>query len=209
MITFSVIMPSYLGPYRHAAKDRDLKIMRAIESVLSQSYREFELIVIADGCRETEDILMTSYLGQEKIRAFRIDKQPNFSGNVRNAGIKKAVNDWVVYLDIDDMFGKDHLKVIAEGITANPGYDWYWFNDRSYSHRDKGFNEHFIDIDRKGKNGTSNVCHRRNIGVWWPERGTYMHDWIFINKLKIASVRYKKLPTPYYLICHVPGMLDV
>lgn len=205
---FSVVMPSYLGEYKHAAKDRDKKIVRAIDSVLAQTYEDYELIVIADGCEKTVEILQERFSGQPKVRGFLIDKQPLFSGNVRNAGLKVAEGDWVVYLDIDDMFGTKHLEIIANGIKQHPGYDWYWFNDRSYNRKTSKFDEHGIDIERKGQNGTSNICHRSDLGVYWPERGTYLHDWLFINKLKAIGRKYVKIPTPEYLICHVPHLLD-
>ena len=53
----SIIMPSYLGAYKKAAKDRDRKIVRAINSVVKQTYKDWELIVIADGCNKTVDIV--------------------------------------------------------------------------------------------------------------------------------------------------------
>ena len=53
----SIIMPSYLGAYKHAAKDRDKKIVRAIYSVCRQTYKDWELVVIADGCNKTVDIV--------------------------------------------------------------------------------------------------------------------------------------------------------
>ena len=46
---FTVVIPSYLGAYRTAANDRDMKIQRAVDSVLSQTFQDFEIIVIADG----------------------------------------------------------------------------------------------------------------------------------------------------------------
>ena len=45
----SVVMASYLGEYKSAAKNRDIKIRRAVESVLSQTV-PVELVVVADGC---------------------------------------------------------------------------------------------------------------------------------------------------------------
>ena len=208
-IAFSVIMPSYLGDYKNAAKDRDVKIIRAVNSVLGQTYPDFELIVIADGCEKTVDILSRNFADKEKLRIFMIEKQPMWSGNVRNAGIKVSKNDWIVYLDIDDMFGERHLEKIANGIKEHPGYQWYWFNDLSYNSRAKRFDEHGINIDKRGQNGTSNICHRGDIGVYWPAKGTYLHDWIFVNKLKAISKQYTKIQTPEYQICHVPKLLDV
>jgi glycosyltransferase involved in cell wall biosynthesis len=54
---FSCIIPSFLGPYRTAAKDRDKKIVRAISSILNQSFTDFEVVVIADGCEKTVEIV--------------------------------------------------------------------------------------------------------------------------------------------------------
>ena len=59
---FSVIMPSFLGEYSRAAQNREDKIVRAIDSCLDQEY--YELIIIADGCQKTVDIVTNKFNGE-------------------------------------------------------------------------------------------------------------------------------------------------
>ena len=121
--------------------------------------------------------------------------------------LMKHVDVKIVYLDNDDMFGENHLQIINDQFTDK---DWYWFSDRSYNKKTQKFDIHEADIDIRGRCGTSNVCHKSDIGVWWTDKATYYHDWIFIVALKTLSQNYGKMDiTPEYLICHVPQLLDV
>ena len=96
----SVVMPSYLGAYKRAAKNRDDKIVRAIKSVQVQTYKDWELLVIADGCEKTVEIV--SAIKDKKVKLHSISKQALWSGAVRNKGLSEAIGDYACYLDIDD-----------------------------------------------------------------------------------------------------------
>ena len=198
-------MPAYLGKYKNRASNIEKKMVRAIDSVIAQSFKDWELVIISDGCDKADAIIKE--VTDERVRGFRIYKQGMFSGTVRNVGIKYAKGEYITYLDVDDVFGKDHLQIINNQLN---GEDWVWYNDRSW---DAGLNDfaiHQINIDKVGQGGTSNVTHKRELGAWWTEKMTYMQDWIFIVSLKKASQDYKYLEeTPYYNICHVPSLLDV
>ena len=69
-----------MGPYRHAASDRDSKLIRAVESVLAQDYEAVELIVVND--RATEPI-------DDFVRSFGIAK---YRKNDRNRGLPYSLN---------------------------------------------------------------------------------------------------------------------
>jgi len=195
---FSVIMPSYLGAYKHAASNRDTKIVRAIASVLTQ--KDFELIVIADGCDKTIEIVKANYFGEKRLRLFRIEKTRPFSGFPRNAGIQQARGEYIIYLDIDDVYMDGYLEQLS-GVMED--HDWYWFDDVSFNKLTGKFDLHRCDITTQGRCGTSNVCHRLDMGAWWNEKPTYLHDWVFINSLKQISSNYKRLEVAGYGICHV------
>jgi len=97
-------MPSYLGDYPGAAKNRPEKLTRAIQSFLDQEYKEKCLIVVADGCKETISQLYKFSIS-DPINPVFIPKQQLFSGEVRMTGIKKAKElyspDVITYLDSD------------------------------------------------------------------------------------------------------------
>lgn len=201
MPKFSVIMQCYLGDYKGAAKDREAKLIRAVNSVLNQSFKGWELIVVADGCERTFEIIGGQFTAG--IECYLVSKQPMWSGACRNFGISKAKGDWIVYLDADDYIGPDHLST----INANTGdNDWVWFNDFIKLGENKTM-ERTALINQRFQHGTANIAHRRSIGKW--DTAGYGHDDRgFIESLKRASKSYEKIQTPEYVVCHIPGKID-
>lgn len=204
-------MASYLGDYPRSASNKEWKIVRAITSVLNQTCQDFELIIIADGCDKTVEIVkgFKDKPRSEKIRLFHIPKQKIWAGKVRNSGIDNAKGEWIVYLDIDDMFLPEHLERILKGIEENLNCNWLYFNDFSYDKKLEKAVEHKINIHKKGKCGTSNIAHKRSLNVHWPKDGNYMHDWRMIQNLKHKCKIFTEIDVPGYVILHVPELLDV
>lgn len=197
----SVVMPSYLGSYKNAAKDRDKKIIRAIESVLSQSYEDWELIVIADGCEKTVEIVKPYFYEYlPHIRLIEIPKQKLWSGKVRNTGISMAHGEIICYLDTDDLIGSNHLQIINDNFGDN---DWVFFNDLIWD--GKEFVENHCNMNIKGQCGTSNISHRKTLGAYWHD-ASYLHDFSFIQSLIGLSHNYSVIPCGEYEIRHRPGL---
>ena len=194
---FSVVIPSYLGQYRTAAKDRDTKIIRAVNSVLNQTHQDFEVLVIADGCNET--IKVMNQITDERVIVYSIPKSKIWSGEPRNTGINEATGEYIVYLDIDDLFGENHLSNIAKGLGD---YDWVWFNDIRYSPATGEWYENPCNIRMIGAHGTSNICHKQSMPYRWDHKG-YAHDYYFIKNLK-QNLNYTKIPGGEYYVCHIP-----
>jgi glycosyltransferase involved in cell wall biosynthesis len=184
-----------LGFYANAAQDRDKKILRAIASAQQQTFKDFEIIVIADGCQKTMDLVK-----DVDVRSFLIERGKLFGGAPRNKGIEEAKGEWIVYLDVDDIYGHDHLKIINESLN---GYDWVWFNDIRYNPRKDLWLENLCDIRTRSKHGTSNVCHKKSLGVTWDAKG-YAHDYFFVQSL-LRFPNNAKITTPEYYVCHIPG----
>ncbi len=192
-------MPSFLGKYRNAAQGRDWKIVRAIESVINQTFKDWELIVVADGCKKTVEIVQK--ITDERVILLYIDKQKLWSGYVRNTGIDRAQGGYICYLDIDDCFAPEHLAEIAPLLK---GKDWYWCDDYVYNGTE--FRHRKCNVDKLGQCGTSNLIHKKI--AWWEAKDGYAHDWNFLNNLKSASKNYEYIKAGRYLVCHVPGRAD-
>jgi len=199
MNKFSIIMPSYLGDYPYSAKDKESKIIRALDSVVNQTYEDWELIIIADGCNKTCEVV-DEYFKEKNcnIKLYYIDKQPLFSG-IRNIGIDKAEGDYIIYLDIDDYYSKDYLMNLSKEITS---HDWYFVND--YKLVGNEFKESKC-VERLGHCGTSNVIHKK-LDVKWM-KSDYSEDFQFIKRL--LKYDYKRLLTCGYYVCHIPHKYDV
>lgn len=198
---FSIILPSYLGKYQNAAKDRDSKLIRAIDSVMNQSFTDYELVVVSDGCEDTVRIVkpfVEAYY--PKIKLYKIPKQRIWSGVVRNTGIYKSEGEFIVYCDGDDLLGVNHLQIINDNLAD---LDWCWFDYLVWNTK-KGEWETFVcDINVHGKCGTSSVAHKRSLEVYWNDN-SYSHDFQLIKDLKARSSNYAKIPCSEYYVCHSP-----
>lgn len=214
---FSIVMASRLAPYQGAASNREGKLIRAIRSALAQNHNSFELIVIADGCERTGELISEHIDKDRRLRLLNIAHEGLWSGAPRNAGIEAAKGTYITYLDIDDLLGADHLKLIERGINKAEAQGespkWVYFNDYLANPKRKedgsiDFVERNCIIDQKGHNGTANICHQRVLPVRWPWKGTYKHDWDFIRLLYYQKPR-AWINTPKYFVCHLPGIVDV
>lgn len=198
---FSVIMPVTLTPYKNCASNLEAKFIRAVESVIAQSFYDWELIIVADGCKCTKDVIMPYFIEYlPKIRLIEIPKQKLWSGSVRNAGIYKAEGEIITYLDADDLLGANHLKIINDNFGDS---DWVFFNDLIYKFN--AFFENHCNMDVKGQCGTSNFAHKRSMNAYWRD-DSYLHDYLMIKQLQAMSSNYKVIPCGEYHICHRPGL---
>ncbi len=117
---FSVIIPAF-----NAAGT----LARAIDSVRAQSCTAHEIIVIDDGSTDS-----TAEVARQFGDAVRLIQQNNSGVSVaRNAGAAAANGEWLAFLDADDWYAPDRLKLHAEWIADDPGLD---FLTGDYEYRD-------------------------------------------------------------------------
>ncbi len=192
---FSVILPSLLADYPGAATGRNEKLIRAINSVLNQSFQDFELIVVADGCKLTEYIVNKHFPG-ERLKLLSVDRKGLWSNNARNAGIANVQGEYIIYIDSDDIWGKDHLQNINDQLN---GEDWVWYNDMIFS--DGSWQERICDIEQYGHCGTSNICHASRLNLRWGRAG-YGHDYYFIQELLLHK-DHRQISAAQYHVCHI------
>ena len=190
---FSIILPSLLADYPGSATGKDQKLMRAIQSVLKQTYQNFELIVVADGCSLTE-FIVHKHFTDKRVHLAKVERKELWSNKARNGGLACAKGKYIIYIDNDDKWGPDHLRIINEQLTEE---DWVYYNDWRWN--GKEFIEREIDITLYGHCGTSNICHAARLGLKWEKAG-YGHDYLFIQQLR--KFEGKKIDTPEYYVCH-------
>lgn len=198
----SIILASYLGEYESnghkSATDRLGKLNRAIASVLFQTYRNWELIVVSDGCELTNQSVGKMAEHYDKIKLVSLEKQPLFSGSVRQAGIEVATGELICYLDSDDMFGSGHLlNMMAECEYLENRFSWFYYDD--YLYRGEDNVELRPVIPQHCHIGTSSFCHWRSTPVVWGDG--YGHDWRTIEGL--LALPHKKIGLLDYRVCHV------
>jgi glycosyltransferase involved in cell wall biosynthesis len=92
----------------------------AIESVLSQTYEEFELIVVDDGSKDDTEELASSYAAEDaRVRLIR--QQNRGLAGARNRGLSESSGEYVVFLDSDDRLLEEALAVGVGELEAHPG----------------------------------------------------------------------------------------
>lgn len=107
MPLFSVIIPVY---------NRYDQVKRAIDSVLSQTFTDYELIVVDDGSTDRTSEIESLYHGK-----LRFIKQPNLGVSAaRNLGIKHSKSAHITFLDSDDEWNRRKLECHKYFINHNP-----------------------------------------------------------------------------------------
>lgn len=96
-------------------------LSRAIQSVLNQDLRDFELIVVDDGSSD-ESAAVAGSFADERIRLIQLPE--NRGGNVaRNAGIRAALAPLIAFLDSDDRYLPSKLSFVVEQFNRRPELD--------------------------------------------------------------------------------------
>jgi len=112
----SVIIPTF---------NRIDLLKRAIDSVLNQSIKPYDIIVVDDG-----SIDGTSDMIQQKYKSIKLIQQKNSGVSAaRNNGIKNAQGDWIALLDSDDEWKKNKLEEQVNKLTDNPKYHFCHTNE--------------------------------------------------------------------------------
>jgi len=108
---FSVIIPVYNG---------EKFISRAIESVLSQTCEDWELIVINDGSTDnTFDIVNTYSKTDSRIKPINRSENSGRPAVARNLGLREAKGQYVAFLDSDDIYYPEKLSEVIKVFEAD------------------------------------------------------------------------------------------
>lgn len=109
----SIIIPTY---------NRAGTIMRSIQSVIEQSYTEWELIIIDDGSTDNTKDIVKSVMEQEvRIRYIHCPENKG-QAFARNAGIQAAGGEYIAFQDSDDCWLPDKLQRQMSIMEAHPEY---------------------------------------------------------------------------------------
>ena len=103
--------------------NREELLKRSINSLLDQSFHNWELIVIDDGSTDNSYKILAEYQNLfNNIKVYRQEnRQPAFS---RNKGIKLSSGEYITFLDSDDEYEEDHLLVRINYMRSHPQIDF-------------------------------------------------------------------------------------
>lgn len=103
----SIIVPVYKAEqYLH----------RCVNSILSQSFTDWECILVDDGSPDKSGAICDEYVAKDS-RIQVIHKENGGVGSARNAGLDKAIGEWIWFVDSDDWIEQNSLKTIYDILT--------------------------------------------------------------------------------------------
>lgn len=165
----SVIMPSY---------NTAGFIGESIESVLNQTYKNFELIIVDDCSSDNTDEVVAGF-SDERIIYVKNEKNSGAAVS-RNRAISKAKGKWIAFLDSDDIWEKDKLKKQIDFMESNG----YHFSYTSYQQIDEKSDSLGVEVS-----GPSGINKRQMYNFCWPGCLTVMYDAQYVGKIRIEDLK--------------------
>lgn len=165
----SIIMPSY---------NTAAYIKQSIESVLKQSYTNWELIIVDDCSPDNTDEVIKS-INDVRVKYFKNDKNSGAAVS-RNRALREAKGKWIAFLDSDDIWMPDKLEKQISFMEKNG----YRFSYTNYEEIDIDGNKTGVKITgpkRITKTGMFNYC--------WPGCLTVMYDVSKVGLIQIEDIK--------------------
>lgn len=166
----SIIMPSY-----NTAKFID----ETIESVLKQTYTNWELIIVDDCSTDNTDEVVKKYLSDSRIKYLKNEKNSG-AAVTRNYALREAKGRWIAFLDSDDLWNEDKLCRQISFMEEN-GYSFSYTN--------------YIEIDEESRPNGRAVSGPRKVtklgmrSYCWPGCLTVMYDAEMVGLIQIADIK--------------------
>ena len=175
-------------------------IKNMIISVINQTYRDFELLLVDDGSTDNSIQIAVDELNKTDINYRVISKLNGGQSSARNIGFDEAKGEYVCSIDSDDIIQKDYLsnlvKTIEETNSDVVFCDLNWVTD------DKAFDEKKDDFTYNVKNGKDFFCdfflHNVEIG---PYSLLIKRD--YLNKLKLRYNEKSRYSEEFIFICYL------
>lgn len=165
----SIIMPSYnTAPY----------IRETIQSVLDQTYQNWELIIIDDCSTDNTDEVVAS-IKDERIRYYHNEKNSGAAVS-RNRALREAKGRWIAFLDSDDLWMPEKLEKQISFMEKN-GYSFSYTN---YEEIDVDGNSSGVKVTgpkKVAKTGMFNYC--------WIGCLTVMYDRNVVGMIQIEDIK--------------------
>lgn len=165
----SIIMPSY---------NTASFIEETIQSVLNQTYTNWELIIVDDCSTDNTDEVLEN-IKDSRIRYFKNDKNSGAAVS-RNKALREARGQWIAYLDSDDLWMPEKLEKQIHFMETNG----YAFSYTNYEEIDVNGNKTGVSITgpkKITKTGMFNYC--------WPGCLTVMFDANKIGLIQIEDIK--------------------
>jgi len=189
--------------------NRPKMLQRAIDSVLAQTFTNFELIIVDDHSKKPPKFSLPD--DENRVVAMRLPHNSGYQVIPKNVGIMISRGEYIAYLDDDNVYLPNHLEALYKAITKKQADVVY--GDRSY-HSNNPNEKRFMgkqsypynlgQIEQGNYIDTSDIMHTRqainDVGFWdifWTRKA----DWLLMvrfGKAKKKIVHVSEVITEYW-----------
>ena len=184
-------------------------LQRAVNSVLAQTFKSFEVIIVDDHSKKPPKLDLPE--DENRVIAMRLPYNTGYQVIPKNVGIMISRGQYIAYLDDDNVYLPNHLEVLYKAITKNRADVVY--GDRSYHSNDpnekrfmgkQSYPYDLSQIEQGNYIDTSDIMHTiqaiNDVGFWdifWERKG----DWLLMvrfGKAKKKIVHVPEVITEYH-----------
>lgn len=177
----SIIMPNYnCGKF----------IKATIESVLAQTYSNWEILFV-DDCSTDNSLEIVKSFQDERIRIFKNEKNSGAAVS-RNRALREARGKWIAFLDSDDLWEKEKLSKQIAFMQEN-GYNFSYTNYIELDEESNSNGKKVTGPKRITKNGQYNYC--------WQGCLTVMYNAEVIGLIQIEDIKKNNDYAMWLKIC--------
>jgi glycosyltransferase involved in cell wall biosynthesis len=198
----SIVVPTY---------NRSKLLKECLESLLVQTYRDFEIIVVDDG--SADDTQMTVTEIAQKHNRVRYYSRPHLGVSAaRNFGLTKAAGEFIGFFDSDDLWPPNYIETMVMNLQANPDFDVAYSNIMNLI--DGEIQGQYITIEKqptgyittdlflrsKPFNLPSSTIFRKDAfnGFFWEEKTWNCEDFDLFLRISVKS-KFMYVPDVYTL----------
>lgn len=198
-LRLSVIVPVY---------NVEKYIRQCIDSILTQSFIDFELLLIDDGSKDKSGEICDEYARKDsRVKAFH--KENGGVSSARNLGLDQARGEWIWFVDSDDVINPN--IDLSSVLTNTRTEDYVLFNGEEFSDGDEIdptlFRKDF-KVDKgydKNEFLLNHVCHNHFL-LWYKRSLIEKYGIRFTEGMKVAEDEEFQLK--YLIICSRPIKVD-
>jgi len=183
--------------------NRPKMLQKAIDSVLAQTFKDFELIVVDDYSDKAPDLKLPD--GEDRVVGLRLPHNTGYQVRPKNVGIMCSRGKYIAYLDDDNIYLPLHLEILHAAITKTQADVVY--GDRVYKSNNpnetrpvgRGLSKSYnlTQINQSNYIDTSDIMHTiqaiNDIGFWdifWERKA----DWLLMVKFGKAGKKIVHVP---------------
>lgn len=167
----SIITPAY---------NSEKFIAETIQSVLAQTYQNWELLIVDDCSTDKTAEIISRFQEQDSRIKYFYNSTNKGSAVSRNIALQKASGRWIAFLDSDDLWHPEKLEKQIEFMKKNN----YRFSYTNYCEIDESSKEKGILIS-----GPEVITRKMMTAYCWPGCLTVMYDAEFLGLMQTADIR--------------------